>query len=122
MVNWLLRGEYPVVVAAVFFFVFPILLLAELESDSAFLPVSRLVLASLWRCGRAWLSFYTASGGLIAVAGALMIGAGLKVDSRLLVLFGAMLFAAVVMIYFRLLGRLAYYCSVEIEDEEETEP
>ncbi len=126
LVNWLLRGGHPAIIAVAIFFLFPILLLAELESDSAFLPVSHLVTTSLWRNGQDWLSFYAESGGLVVLAAALLFGVALKLDSRLVVIFGAMLFAAVVMIYFRLLGRLAYYCSAEIKEdgieEEQTEP
>jgi hypothetical protein len=120
--DWLMSGARPIVIGAVTFFLFPILLLCELEAGSAFLPVSGPVFASLWRRGLAWLLFYLETGCLLAAAGGLVVyvGAGINQPLRFgWVVLGALLFSAVVMIYFRLLGRLAYFCSVETEDEAE---
>ena len=53
-VDWLLPGLLggaSMTVAITVFFVFPVLLLCTLETDSAFLPVSGVVLASLGRHG-----------------------------------------------------------------------
>jgi hypothetical protein len=108
-------------VAVAIFFVFPVLLLCVLETDSPFLPLSTVVLASLGRHGIAWLAFYVQVGGLLAAAAALVHHLGPQSDLRLAVPLGGMLFSAVVMIYFRLLGRLAFYCSVETEAEESPE-
>ena len=119
--NWLLPGllgTRETMVAITVFFVFPILLLCTLESDSPFLPVSSVVFASLGRHGIAWLAFYAAGRHLLAAAGALVLLSGPAAWPRLAILLAALLFSAVVMIYFRLLGRLAFYCSVEPEEEE----
>ena len=122
--DWLLPdllGSREVTVAITVFFVFPILLLCTLETDSPFLPVSSVVLASLGRQGIAWLAFFIQSGSLLAAAAAMVYYLGPQLEPRLAIPLAALLFSAVVMIYFRLLGRLAFYCSVEPDEEEEVE-
>ena len=104
--------------SATVFFLFPILLLCTLETDSPLVPISTVVLASLFDHAIAWLAFYAQSAGLLAVAMVLVFGLGPRLDPRAAVPLGALLFSAVVMIYFRLLGRLAFYCSTEPEEEE----
>ena len=105
------------VIGVVEFLVFPFLLMSELEANSAFMPVSQLVFASLWRQARPWTSFYVQSGCLLVAAVALPVLASPHIDSRLGVVFGGLIVAAVAMIYFRLLGRLAWHCSIEKEDD-----
>jgi hypothetical protein len=116
--GWLVPGARVPIIGGTVFVLFPILLLCELEANSAFLPVSGLVLASFRRHGPAWLLFFAESGGLLAAAGAFAYFLGPKIDERLGIVLAALLFAAVVMIYFRLLGRLAWCCSVETGDVE----
>ena len=119
--DWLLPGllgAREATVAITVFFVFPILLLCTLETDSPFLPVSTVVLASLGRHGIAWLAFYFQAGSLLAAAAAMVYYLAPQLEPRLAIPLAALLFSAVVMIYFRLLGRLAFYCSVEPEEEE----
>jgi len=120
--DWLLPGLLATrewTVAIMVFFVFPILLLCSLESGSPFLPVSAIVFASLGRHGIAWLAFYLQAGSLLALAAAMVYYFAPWLEPRLAIPLAALLFSAVVMIYFRLLGRLAFYCSVEPEEEEE---
>ncbi len=119
-IGWLLPGLFggrEATVAATVFFVFPILLLCTLETDSAFLPVSPVVFASLGKHGIAWLAFYLQAVGLLAAA-VFVYYPVWQLQPSLAIPLTALLFAAVVMIYFRLLGRLAFYCSVEPEPEE----
>jgi hypothetical protein len=120
--DWLLPGllaSQEWTVAVTVFFLFPVLLLCALETDSPFLPVSAVVFASLGRQGLAWLAFYVQAGGLLAAAAALVSYlAPPRLEPPLAIPLAALLFSAVVMIYFRLLGRLAFYCSVEPEEEE----
>jgi hypothetical protein len=118
--DWLLPnllGVPGAAAAIAVFFVFPILLLCALETDSPFLPVSGVVLASLGRHGIPWLAFYLQAAGLLAAAG-LACALIWPLAPPLAVPLAALLFSAVVMIYFRLLGRLAFYCSAEPEMEE----
>ena len=75
------------------------------------------MLATLWKRGLYWLLFYAETGCLLAAGAALAALAARWIDSRLGVLLGGPLFAAVVMIYFRLLGRLAWFCSIETDEE-----
>jgi hypothetical protein len=119
--GWLLPGARAALIGLTTFFLFPFLLLCELESDSPFLPASALVLASIRRQGLSWLLFYVEAACLLLAAGALANFARPRIDSRLGVLLGGMMFAAVVMIYFRLLGRLAWFCSIETDETEEEE-
>jgi hypothetical protein len=124
---WLLdglRAPREIILAIVIFISFPIFLLCALESDSPFLPVSKAVFVSLRRKADAWGAFYVQSGLLLAASAALFCCLQPVLDVRLAIPLAAMLFAAVDMIYFRLLGRLAYYCSFEPlaaeEEEQET--
>jgi hypothetical protein len=119
---WLLPGlpaARGVTVAITVFFTFPVLLLCTLETDSPFLPVSTVVFASLGRHAIAWLAFYVQAGSLLAASAAMVDYLAPRLEPRLAIPLAALLFSAVVMIYFRLLGRLAFYCSVEPEEEEE---
>ena len=118
--DWLLPelAARETTIAVTVFFAFPILLLCTLETDSAFLPVSGVVFASLGRHAIAWLAFYLQAGCLLAAAAALADYLASQFEPRLTVPLAALLFSAVVMIYFRLLGRLAFYCAVEPEEEE----
>jgi DNA-directed RNA polymerase subunit RPC12/RpoP len=117
-------------ISAGLFFVFPICLLSMLERGSAWNPVSPPVCASLFSRCSDWASFYLASGALLApflvCAGVVLYFVGL---------WGAMLvvplWMIVVMIYFRLLGRVAWCCGrrryyreteEEEEEKEEEEP
>ncbi len=120
--DWLLPevlGSREMMVAVTVFFVFPILLLCSLETDSPFLPVSTVVLGSLGRHAIPWLAFFLQSGCLLAAAAAMVCYWGSELDPRLGIPLAGLLFSAILMIYFRLLGRLAFYCSVEPEEEEE---
>jgi hypothetical protein len=118
--DWLLPGQREVTTALTVFFTFPILLLCTLETDSPFLPVSGVVFASLVRHAIAWLAFFLQAGSmLVAAAAAVYYLQPPVLDLRLGIPLAGLLFAAVVMIYFRLLGRLAFYCSVEPGLEEE---
>lgn len=122
--DWLLPnlpGSPQATVAIMIFFAFPILLLCTLETDSAFLPVSTVVFVSMGQQAIAWLAFYFQSGSLLAAAAAMVHYLGPQLESRAAIPLAALLFSAVVMVYFRLLGRLAFYCSVEPEEEEAEE-
>ena len=90
---------------------FPIFLLSMLETRSPTDPVSLAVWRSLLYAWRAWLAFYLVALAAALVTAALAVAAirhaGWAVG---LVAAGALLTAAW-MIYFRLLGRLAWFCS-----------
>jgi hypothetical protein len=102
------------------FVAFPFLMLSSLEAGSAFVPVSRRIRRSFSLLPRGWLMFYFLSGGM-AVAG--LAAATFAFSSRLVVsLVSMVMLAAILMLYFRLLGRLAWCCReavAEAETEEE---
>ncbi len=84
----------------------PILILSALECESFLLPYSPAVLSSLRRNAGAWLVFYLVSSVLVACWFGLSLLATLAPYLSVVVL--APTFAAVVLIYARLLGRLAW--------------
>jgi DNA-directed RNA polymerase subunit M/transcription elongation factor TFIIS len=90
---------------------FPWLLLSMLEANSPLVPVSRAVCGSLLRKWRAWLGFYLETILLLAVIGASAIAAMLIGSLPVAMPVLAMTMVASLMIYFRLLGRLAWCCS-----------
>ncbi len=93
--------------AATVFLLFPILLLSSVDANSPFIPLSRRVRRSLTRVAWAWLVFYALSALMwAAVAGAVWGIAG--VHDFLTPVVGGPLLAAALLIYARLLGRLAW--------------
>ena len=102
---WLPQGGWVWPLAV--FLLFPILLLSSVDANSPFVPLSRRVRRSLIRVGWAWLIVYVLSGLLwAALLGALW---GLaELHEFLAPVLGAPLLAAALLIYARLLGRLAW--------------
>ncbi len=111
-------GEWaPVLPGA--FVAFPIILLGSLAADNAWLPLAIWpVLRSLRPLWRQWALFYVETAGLI-VAWMLVSFAGLSVSPWLVPLYSAPLFAAVMLIYAGLIGRLASCISEEIESQDD---
>lgn len=90
--------------------VFPIALLSVLESGSPFLPISMPVLHSLRYAWRGWAVFYVET--VILVPGAIAASVFALVRGGLWAIVpAATLLVATCLIYFRLLGRLAWYCA-----------
>lgn len=87
-----------------FALVFPILILSFLENSS---PYSRPIWRSLVEVPRYWCSFWLWSGGLVFVGGILGIMRMLSSSTVMSVMLAALLML-VVLIYFRLLGRLSW--------------
>ena len=90
---------------------FPWLLLSMLEANSPLVPISKAVCGSLLRKWRAWLGFYMETIPLLLAIGASAIAAMLLGSLLLAIPVLAMATVASLMIYFRLLGRLAWCCS-----------
>jgi DNA-directed RNA polymerase subunit RPC12/RpoP len=92
------------------FFFFPIILLSTLETNSMFGIVSWPVWRTLWTDGVGWIRFYVASAAVVAAASLAAF-----VAYRIGPIFGGVVAAALQsvawMIYFRLVGRLAWYCA-----------
>ncbi len=89
--------------------IFPVSLLAMLETNSPLSPFSLPVWRSLLYAWWAWGLFYVETTVLIAAAGLLVLLAAIYVPF-LGMMLAAPLLVATLMIYFRLLGRLAWRC------------
>jgi DNA-directed RNA polymerase subunit RPC12/RpoP len=96
------------IVAAV---LFPFVLMSMLEVNSPVVPFSPLVWRSVWRKWWAWALFYLETTLVLAVAGGLSIAALVWLGLQWTILLAPPVIVAAVMIYFRLLGRLAWWCS-----------
>ena len=86
---------------------FPVLLLSAMECESFLLPYSPPILASLLRVGWAWLVFYLIATALV-VGWFAVASLTIAFAPYLVVLVLAPALGAVVLIYARLLGRLAW--------------
>jgi hypothetical protein len=111
------------------FVFFPILLLSTLETQSPLLPISPIVLRSMLRSWSTWAVFYFEAAFVVMVpAGLLWLTNALRysgdfggVGTQVLVLMISATAVAVVasaMIYFRLLGRLAWVCAEDLRAAE----
>jgi hypothetical protein len=81
-----------------------------LERNSPFGAISLPVYQTFWMAWRGWAAFYLSTAALLAATGALVatVFAGAGLWGRI----AAVAIAVVVwLIYFRLLGRLAWYCT-----------
>lgn len=92
------------------FLLFPIVQLSVLENGSSLFPLSLVVIRSIFHRPKAWLGFYGVAGVFCAVVWLvsllmwefLPVGLAIIIESPLLITFA--------LIYFRLLGRLAWLC------------
>ncbi|MBI3838406.1 MAG: hypothetical protein HY288_10800 [Planctomycetia bacterium] len=101
-------GPLGVVVCNVVFF--PILLLSAMESDSFFAPYSPAVLRTLVRLWLGWLLFYLITTPL-TLAWLLLTGLGLAEAPYVTSFVSGPALAAIMLIYARLLGRVAWKAS-----------
>ncbi len=113
---WLGWEVWPRLVAT--YLLFPIFLLSSLEAGSVFSPLSGPVVRSLVRSWGAWLAFYLISGVMWCSLGALIAGVGLLFVPLCAVVPGP-IFAAMLLIYARLLGRLAWQASQDVVERAE---
>jgi hypothetical protein len=101
--------------------IFPIALLSILETGSPWLPVSGPVGLTLVRSWRSWLLFYAETSALVGIWYGLarwLLGKNPYVAVAIL----APLLAAVLLIYVRLLGRLAWFTSLEPDEADPDDP
>jgi len=92
---------------AIFFVLYPISLLSALEANSIWAPLTMPIVASLFRWFWCWLMFYLLTGLIAVGLVAAFVHAVWSGRDSLILLFGPLV-AAAVLIYFRLLGRLAW--------------
>ncbi len=98
---------------------FPVMLMSMLEANSPMMPLSRHVWRSLLRVWRAWGCFYIETTLIIAAVGGLIFGMS-DLNQWLAVPIASAALVAAAMIYFRLLGRVAWcYARAVHQDERE---
>jgi DNA-directed RNA polymerase subunit M/transcription elongation factor TFIIS len=113
----------PRVAAAGAFFVFPVALLSMLERNSPLGAISLPVYRTFWMAWRGWLTFFILTAPLLAAGGAVVKYA--HPAGRFYELIGGTVALSLVwLIYFRFLGRLAWYCAeyTTTPEPEEAEP
>ena len=89
---------------------FPVLLLSMLETNSPMAPVSPPVWESVLRAWRAWGLFYlitVPAGVIVCVLAAITLHNSVVLGA----IVASILLTAAWMTYFRLLGRLAWFCA-----------
>jgi hypothetical protein len=86
---------------------YPIALMSALEANSIWVPLTLPVLMSLLRWWWAWLTFYLLAGLLAAGLAAVFLFSVASSQDLLQLVLGP-LTAAAALVYFRLLGRLAW--------------
>jgi hypothetical protein len=103
-----IRGDWIVVLSG--FFLLPIVLLSMLETNSMFGVISWPVLRSLFTTTAGWLMFY-ATSILLFVAAGILDGVASWLGHIVGGIISAFTLPASLLIYFRLLGRLGWYCT-----------
>jgi hypothetical protein len=105
----LTRGLSWLPVAVSVYVLWPFVLLSMLESNSMLLPISQPMWYSLRQAMSAWTWFYLASAFLAAIGGLLLWA--LYLGGAWAIVPVAIGLVAIVMIYFRMLGLLAWHCA-----------
>ncbi|MBW3543005.1 MAG: hypothetical protein KY476_22310 [Planctomycetes bacterium] len=105
-----LGGAYWPVLAVVTYLVFPVVTLSSQEANSLFVPVTAPILRSVVRHWPSWLAFYAISGGVLAACGGAIALLNEWSAFAALLCSGPFL-ATVLLLYPRLLGRLAWRAS-----------
>lgn len=112
--SWL-AGQWNLAADLAALVVFPVLILSMLESGAALAPISAAILSTCLRFWWVWAIFYAETGlALIAVAWLLRWIAG---QSLSVCLCGAPPLVYFMLVYARLLGRLAWYTGWDEQEE-----
>lgn len=97
---------WPVMLGALFV-LYPIVLLSALEANSVWVPLTLPIIKSLFVLWWAWLLVYVLSGAILTGLGALLLYGLPRREYETIIAFAPLL-AASLLIYARLLGRLAW--------------
>jgi hypothetical protein len=106
-----------VIAPLVAFFVLPVMVLSAIHNDSPVVPIALPVLRSMASVWWAWCLFYLETGVMLLFWAGLVVAGIVLRHPYLTVFYAAPLLAAVVLIYARLLGRLAWCASLAEEDD-----
>ncbi|MBS0262378.1 MAG: hypothetical protein JSS02_10550 [Planctomycetes bacterium] len=104
-----------------FFLIFPISFLSALEANTIWVPLTRPVLGSLFRWWWCWLSFYVLAALLLGSVGFLQLYLLNRFQLGLLILTSPIV-PATSLIYFRLLGRLAWRITNDLKKPRKVSP
>lgn len=102
-----LGGPFWPVLGGSLFLIFPIVLLSALEANSVWIPLTLPIVRSLFVLWWGWILFYAETGALAGVVLALIVFGRGSLGAPAIIAAGPYL-AAFVLIYARLLGRLAW--------------
>jgi hypothetical protein len=117
----LLPGIYgPLLGLATLAAAFPVFLLSALDAGSRIALYSATIWPSVRRAWPLWQMFYLLSAGL--ALGAVVAFQIMYSDSLILNLIGSAALMGVVLLYFRLLGKLAGALSLQIASQDESAP
>jgi DNA-directed RNA polymerase subunit M/transcription elongation factor TFIIS len=103
------------------FILFPLVCLSMLETGSPLGAFSWPVFRSLWQAWWGWIRFYLVAALLLTVAGSVLRAVLPQQSTWAVAVVGASCTTAW-LIYFRLLGRLAWYCSDLSRIQDDSEP
>lgn len=104
-------------------FLFPIVLMSMLENGSPLGTLSEVTLHTFRVARKGWLAFYAVSLALWASMSFLILASFLVKNFHIHATIVAVVFAAGWLMYFRMFGKLARYCTerTKLEDEENEE-
>jgi hypothetical protein len=91
------------------FALFPVVLLSLMEADSLAAPLTKPILASLEKERSHWFVFYLESVAILVIT--LVAGSLIYLESGLALFLAALVWSFCWLVYFRLLGRLAWISS-----------
>jgi hypothetical protein len=93
------------------FLLFPVVLLSMLEAESPLGAASSAVWRTFAVAANGWAGFYLAAATLVAVTAAVTASASILIGGLFGEFVASMALVAAWLIYFRLLGRLGWYCA-----------
>ncbi len=110
-------GDYVSVAFDTLFIVFPVMMLSAMHAGSVFSPVTFPIVRSLYKAWRAWLLYYLLSGAVLIGWGVLW-SVGMSFSPIVVSVLGGPVWAAVWLIWARLLGRLGWAITLKEQDGE----
>lgn len=111
-VNLVVWTQSWIPMVSVMLILYPVFQLSSLEAGSPMIPLSKPILATLWKYPRGWAVFYAGSALPIAILLWIFCECFPRQPYVTILVF-APLAAAVLLIYGRMLGRLAWWCATD---------
>jgi hypothetical protein len=120
VIGGFVEGSWLVIPPLSEFLLFPLFLLSMLEADSALEPFSSDVWQSLSDAREAWIVMYVISGVIWGFVGLIdwLTSEMIPIQEARIVI-GPLVFTGGLLVYYRLLGRLAWMLAVRLDDADE---